>query len=82
MLRTEAGATIAEIMATTNWQAHSVRGFLSGTVKKKLGMRLEKQAGDDGVQRYRIVDPTPEPRRLEKRRARRGAAASLAGATV
>jgi Protein of unknown function (DUF3489) len=48
------GASIAEMMQATNWQQHSVRGFLAGTVKKKLGFLLttSKAAGD--VRRYRI----------------------------
>jgi hypothetical protein len=48
------GASIAEMMQATNWQQHSVRGFLAGTVKKKLGFSLttSKVAGDD--RRYRI----------------------------
>jgi hypothetical protein len=42
------------MMQATNWQQHSVRGFLAGTVKKKLGFTLtsSKPAGD--VRRYRI----------------------------
>ncbi len=48
------GASIAEMMQATDWQQHSVRGFLAGTVKKKLGFSLttSKAAGD--VRRYRI----------------------------
>ena len=48
------GASIAEMMQATNWLQHSVRGFLAGTVKRKLGFSLtsSKAAGD--VRRYRI----------------------------
>ena len=48
------GASIEEMMQATDWQQHSVRGFLAGTVKKKLGFSLttSKAAGD--VRRYRI----------------------------
>jgi hypothetical protein len=54
LLRRSDGASIEEIMQTTDWQQHSVRGFLAGTVKKKLGLSLtsSKAAGD--VRRYRI----------------------------
>ena len=47
------GATIAEIMAMTGWQEHSVRGFISGTVKKKLGLTVERIT-EDGRISYRI----------------------------
>jgi hypothetical protein len=48
------GASIQEMVQATDWQQHSVRGFLAGTVKKKLGFALttSKAAGD--VRRYRI----------------------------
>ncbi len=55
MLRRSEGASVAEIMQTTGWQAHSVRGFLAGTVKKKLGLSLVAEKGSDGERRYHIA---------------------------
>ncbi len=52
LLRRKAGATIKELTAATGWQAHSVRGFLSGTVRKKLRLKLSNIRGDDGARRY------------------------------
>jgi hypothetical protein len=54
LLSRSEGASIAEMMQATDWQQHSVRGFLAGTVKKKLGFLLttSKAAGD--VRRYRM----------------------------
>lgn len=48
------GATIEQVMAATTWQAHSVRGFLAGTLKKKLGLDLQSAKIDD-VRVYKIV---------------------------
>jgi Protein of unknown function (DUF3489) len=47
-------------MQATNWQQHSVRGFLAGMVKRKLGFALTSVKPDDGVRCYHI----------EKRRGR------------
>ena len=49
------GATIDELQTATGWQAHSVRGFLAGTVKKKLGLVLDSKKAEGGVRRYRVV---------------------------
>jgi hypothetical protein len=54
LLRGPNGATIATVMRTTGWQPHTVRGFLTAVVRKKLGLRLESEK-TDGERVYRIV---------------------------
>lgn len=54
LLRRSQGATIAEIMKATGWQSHSVRGFLSGAVKKRLGLKLKSGKRDSGERVYSI----------------------------
>jgi hypothetical protein len=55
MLRASSGATVAAMMAATEWQQHSVRGFLAGVIRKKLGLNLVSEESDDG-RIYRIKD--------------------------
>ena len=54
LLGRKTGAALSELMAATSWQAHSVRGFLSGTVKKKLGHTVISSRDHDGPRRYCI----------------------------
>jgi hypothetical protein len=55
MLRRQSGVTVDDIIAKTGWQPHSVRGFFSGLVRKKLNLPLVSDVGKDGVRRYHIA---------------------------
>jgi hypothetical protein len=46
LLQRSQGASIAEIVAATGWQAHSVRGMISGALKKKLGLPITSEKVD------------------------------------
>ena len=52
------GASIEELQKRTGWQAHSVRGFLAGAVKRKLGMALVSEKAQGQPRRYRIPQAT------------------------
>jgi len=54
LLKQEGGVTLKALMKATGWQAHSVRGFLSGTVGKKLGLTLTSTKGEDGERSYSL----------------------------
>ena len=56
MLRRKEGATLAEIMAQTDWQRHSVRGFLSGSIGKRMGLKVDSTKDAQGMRRYHIAD--------------------------
>jgi Protein of unknown function (DUF3489) len=60
MLRMPTGATIAAIMTVTDWQQHSVRGFLAGVIRKKLRFNLVSEQTDKG-RVYRIKDSKASP---------------------
>jgi hypothetical protein len=54
MLRSPGGTTLAAMMKATGWQQHSVRGFLAGTVRKRLKLKLGSKKVD-GNRVYRIA---------------------------
>ncbi len=49
------GATLQQIMGVTGWQAHSVRGFISGTLGKKLHLTVVSAKGEGGQRRYSVT---------------------------
>jgi hypothetical protein len=55
MLKRPDGATLKDIMAATEWQAHSVRGFISGSIAKKMGLTVESFKREDGDRAYRLA---------------------------
>jgi hypothetical protein len=54
LLKRPGGATLKAIMAATGWQAHSVRGFISGTLGKKLGLAVQSVKGENGERTYSL----------------------------
>ena len=55
LLKSKRGATLAEMMIATGWQAHSVRGFLAGSLRKRHGLTAKSECRDGEDRRYRIA---------------------------
>ena len=55
MLQQPEGATLQQLMRATGWQAHSIRGFVSGTLGKKMGLTVASIKGEDGERRYSVT---------------------------
>jgi hypothetical protein len=55
MISRAQGASLNAIMKATDWQAHSVRGFISGTLGKKMGLTIESAKREDGERVYSIA---------------------------
>ena len=60
MLQAAGGATLSQLMQASGWQAHSVRGFISGTLKKKMSLRVSSAKNSDGERVYRVPASPPE----------------------
>src|ERR1700722_1086250 len=54
LLKRPGGATAKELLKATNWQPHSLRGFLSGTIGKKMGLTVTSIKGEDGERSYSV----------------------------
>ena len=54
LLKRTGGASLKELMKATGWQPHSVRGFLSGTIRKKMGLEVTSTKGEEGERSYSI----------------------------
>jgi nucleoid-associated protein YgaU len=54
LLKRPGGATSKDLQKATGWQPHSVRGFLSGTIGKKMGLAVTSTKGEDGERSYRL----------------------------
>ncbi|HCI52633.1 MAG TPA: hypothetical protein DE312_04850 [Gallionella sp.] len=59
MLRLPEGATLTDLMEATGWQAHSVRGVISGALRKRLGLTVTSEKTEDGTRCYRIATSMP-----------------------
>jgi hypothetical protein len=55
-LRGAKGATLGQPVDLTGWPPHSVRSFLSGTVRTKRGLNLVSEIGKNGTRRYRVIN--------------------------
>ena len=54
LLKRSGGATLKQIMKATGWQPHSVRGFISGTLGKKMGLTVASTKGEDRERNYSV----------------------------
>jgi len=56
LLRRADGATVDEVVKALGWQPHTVRGAISGALRKKLSLRIESEKAEGRGRVYRIVD--------------------------
>jgi hypothetical protein len=54
LVKRPGGASLNQIMKATEWQAHSVRGFISGTLGRKMGLKVVSTKTEDGERTYSV----------------------------
>jgi hypothetical protein len=55
LMKRKEGATLAEIAEATDWQNHSIHGFVSGHITKKLGLKVDSTKSEAGERTYRVI---------------------------
>jgi hypothetical protein len=55
LLKRANGVTLEELVDATGWKANSVRGFISGTIGKKMGLKVDSTKGENGKRKYQIA---------------------------
>lgn len=55
LLKRKQGVSISEMMEATGWQSHSIRGFMAGSLKKKIGHSPTSTKNDTGERRYHVT---------------------------
>jgi len=55
LLSKKDGLYISELIKITGWQAHSIRGFISGTLRKKLNLNVISETSSNGSRKYKIA---------------------------
>ena len=55
LLKRSGGASLKELMKATGWMPHSLRGFLSGTIGKKMGLKVDSTKTEDGERVYSLA---------------------------
>jgi hypothetical protein len=54
LLQRPGGATLKELTKATSWQPHSIRGFLSGAIGKRMGLKVESAKAESGERTYSV----------------------------
>jgi hypothetical protein len=55
-LKRKRGASLNELCTITGWQAHSLRGHISGTLRKKNKLNIVSDCTKSGIRRYRLIE--------------------------